>query len=75
MSSCSQPDSGVGKTPQQQAFQRDKELLTTSAILTYFDPKKPLFLSCDASPYGTGVGAVLSQQVQDGNEQPIGFAS
>ena len=39
----------------------------------HFDPKRPLVLSCDASKYG--IGAVLSQTMEDGAEKPVAFAS
>ena len=58
---------------QSRAFELAKKALTTSSLLTHFDPKKPVLLSCDASPYG--VGAVLSHCMKDGSEQPIAFAS
>ena len=58
---------------QSRAFEHVKKALTTSSLLTHFDPKKPATLSCDASPYG--VGAVLSHHMKDGLEQPIAFAS
>ena len=58
--------------PQRKAFNQAKELLTTSALLTHFDPKNPVILACDASPYG--VGAAISHQMDDGKEQPISFA-
>src|SRR5690606_419779 len=38
-----------------------------------FDPKLPLVVCADASPYG--VGAVLAHRLPDGSEQPICFAS
>ena len=59
--------------PQRKSFNQAKKFLTTSALLTHFDPKKPVTLSRDASPYG--VGAVLSHQMNDGSEKPISFAS
>lgn len=39
----------------------------------HFDPDRDVILSCDASPYG--VGAVLSHQMEDGSEKPIGYVS
>lgn len=39
----------------------------------FYDPKKPLILSTDASPWG--VGAALSHKFEDGSERPIQFIS
>lgn len=58
---------------QQKAFQAAKDQLSSTKLLAHYDPDNDLLLSCDASPYG--VGAVLSQISQDGEEKPIAFAS
>ena len=55
------------------AFQKAKEELTSSRVLVHYNPDLPVVLDCDASPYG--IGAVLSHQLEDGQMQPIAFAS
>ena len=55
------------------SFRRSKELLLSTQVLVHFDPKRPLVLSCDAPKYG--IGAVLSQTMEDGAEKPVAFAS
>ena len=55
------------------AFERIKKILVTSPILAHYDPKRQLFLQCDASPYGLGV--VLSQLNDSGEEHPVAFAN
>ncbi|XP_039518223.1 uncharacterized protein K02A2.6-like [Pimephales promelas] len=54
-------------------FQEAKKALVKSGVLTHFNPKLPLQLACDASPYG--VGAVISHIMPSGEERPIAFAS
>ena len=57
---------------QEEAFQRAKQLLTSSNVLAHYDPTREL-LACDASPYG--IGAVLSQVMANGSDKPVAFAS
>ena len=58
---------------QSQAFEAAKKCLQSEQLLVHFDDQKPLYLSCDASPYG--VGAVLSHRSADGTDRPIGYMS
>ena len=55
-------------TSQQTAFNKAKKLVTTTPVLTFYDPKKELTIENDASEYGLG-----SALFQDG--KPIAFAS
>ncbi|XP_046383599.1 uncharacterized protein K02A2.6-like [Ischnura elegans] len=55
-----------------QAFGKCKELLLGHPLLVHYNPKYPIVVSADASPYG--VGAVLSHLI-DGVEKPVIFAS
>ena len=56
-----------------EAFNKAKEELASPRLLTHFNPRRPLLLSCDASPYG--IGAVLSHSFEDGSEKPVAYAS
>ena len=58
---------------QREAFLEAKKKLMESEFLTHYDLKKPVILSCDASPYG--VGECLSHLMPDGNTQPVAFIS
>lgn len=58
---------------QDKAFKAAKELLMSAEVLVHYDPEKPIILCCDASPYG--IGAVLALKMEDGSEQPVGYAS
>jgi len=52
----------------QQCFDKLKEMVTTTPVLSYYDPNKPVLLSVDAST--SGLGAVL---IQEG--KPVAYAS
>ena len=58
----------------QEAFDHLKELLITAPILAYprFGPRVEFVLETDAS--GVGLGAVLSQQQEDGQLHPVAYA-
>ena len=55
------------------AFDAIKILLQSSKVLVHYNPKLPITISSDASPYGIGV--VLAHVISDGTEQPSAFAS
>ena len=55
--------------PEQEAFEKAKAQLSSSAVLVHFDANKPLILTCDASP--EGLGAILSHVMEDGSERPV----
>ena len=57
----------------QSAFQRAKDLLTSSSVLAHYDPNLPIRLAADASAYG--IGAVLSHVLPTGEEKPVAFVS
>ena len=59
--------------PQQESFNNAKECLISPSVLIQFDQKLKVILSCDASL--TGVGAVLADQLSDGSERPVAYAS
>ena len=53
---------------QEDSFQQLKRMATSAPVLSYYDPKKPVTLSVDAS--SKGLGAVLYQE-----EKPVAYAS
>ena len=56
-----------------QAVRQAKDALTSSPVLTHYDPGLPLKMAADASAYG--VGAVISHVLPNGSEHPIAYAS
>ena len=59
----------------QAPFKKVKNLISIASdqVLTHYDPRLPVRLASDASPYG--IGAVLSHVYPTGEERPIAFAS
>ena len=57
----------------ERAFNAIKNEITSDRVLTHFNPKLPLVLATDASPYG--ISAVLSHTMPDHSEKAIAFVS
>ena len=55
------------------SFDELKQRLAQAPVLAHYDGRKPMRLVTDASPQG--LGAVLMQVDQTGNERPVRFAS
>ena len=55
-------------SPQEESFSKLKNILSSTPVLTFYDVKKPVIISCDASQ--SGLGALL---LQDG--KPVAYAS
>ena len=60
-------------TPQEQAFERLKNILSSSEVLSLYNPSLETIVSADASVYG--LGAVLRQRQTDGKLQPVVYIS
>ena len=58
----------VWDSPQQEAFEKIKGILSTSPVLRYYDVNKPIKLSVDAS--STALGAVILQ-----DDRPVAYAT
>ena len=57
----------------QSSFEKMKNALTSTEVLSHYNPNLSLALACDAS--SVGVGAVLFHTNPDGSEQPITCAT
>ena len=67
------PDMVEWTSDREQAFQDIKKELSGEPVLISTDPEKLFILYTDAS--GIGIGAVLSQTGEDGQDQPVAFYS
>ena len=53
---------------QQEAFRKIKEILTAAPVLAYYDVKRPVTITCDASKSGRGAVLLLEGK-------PVAYAS
>lgn len=60
-------------TEAQEAFDELKTMMTTAPVLRHPDFSRPFTIQCDASQ--VGIGSVLFQNDDEGNEHPIAFMS
>lgn len=58
--------------PQQEAFVKVKETISSSTVLAFYDPKRPAVARANASGYG--IGGVLMQD-RRGEFRPVAFCS
>jgi len=58
---------------QMKAFQNAKQMLCSAKVLTHYDSKLQIKITCDASP--NGLDAVISHIFPNGTNRPIAFAS
>ncbi|KAL7298999.1 hypothetical protein TKK_0008096 [Trichogramma kaykai] len=56
-----------------EAFEATKSILASRTVLMHYSLQLPIKLTCDASP--TGVGAVLSHVLPNGETKPVSYAS
>lgn len=56
-----------------ESFDKLKQLLNTAPVIVHPNFKEHFYLQCDASNYG--IGAVLYQKDENGNEKPISYFS
>ena len=63
----------VWDQPQETAFKEIKKLLTSTDVLTHYDPSAKCIIAADASHYG--IGAVLLHEDAAGRRRPIFYAS
>ena len=58
---------------QQKAFSTLTDRLCSAEVMAYYNPQAQTKLTVDASPYG--LGAILSQQQDDGSFRPVAYGS
>ena len=63
----------VWEQPQDNAFYKVKEQLTTTPVLAHYSPHSETVIAADAS--NMGLGAVLLQVQHDGTRKPVSFIS